>query len=69
MIKLPLIEQSVFCAYDKTIFFPVPGAWGAGGATFADLSTVKKKIFKDALNVAYQNALKKPISKSTKRKP
>ncbi len=24
MLKLSLVDQSVFCSYDKTIFFPVP---------------------------------------------
>ncbi|HZE83725.1 MAG TPA: MmcQ/YjbR family DNA-binding protein [Puia sp.] len=57
MLKLPLIEQSVFCAYDKTVFFPVPGAWGKKGATFVELGKVKKNMLKDALTVAY-NALK-----------
>jgi len=29
MLKLPLVDQSVFCSYDNTVFFPVPGYWGA----------------------------------------
>lgn len=53
MLKLPLVEQSVFCAYDKEIFFPVPGAWGKKGATFVDLKRVNKGMLKDALSVAY----------------
>ena len=53
MLKLPLAEQAVYCLYDKTIFFPVPGTWGAKGATFVDLHKVKKGIFMEALTVAY----------------
>lgn len=53
MLKLPLIEQSVFCDYDNTIFFPVPGAWGLKGATFVNLNKVRRNMFKDALKVAY----------------
>lgn len=59
MLKLPLVDQSVFCSYDNTIFFPVPGSWGTNGATFVDLKKVKKNIFKDVLKIAYENAVKK----------
>jgi hypothetical protein len=55
MLKLPLVEQSVFCAYEKDIFFPVPGAWGKKGATFVDLKKVRKGMLKDALGVAYSS--------------
>ena len=59
MLKLPLVDRSVFCSYDNTVFFPVPGYWGSNGATFVDLKKVKKNIFKDALAIAYENAGKK----------
>jgi hypothetical protein len=55
MLKLPLIEQSVFCSYDNTIFYPVPGSWGKNGSTFVDLKKVRKDIFKNALQIAYAN--------------
>jgi len=54
MLKLPLIEQSVFCAFEDTVFYPVPGAWGKKGATFVDLGKVRKNMLKDALTVAYE---------------
>lgn len=54
MLKLSLEDQSVFCAYDNTIFFPVNGFWGKRGCTFVDLGKVRKDMFKDALNAAYQ---------------
>ncbi len=53
MLKLPLIEQSVFCSYDNAIFYPVPGSWGKKGSTFVDLKKVRKDIFKNALQIAY----------------
>src|SRR5689334_2065530 len=53
MVKLPLKEQSVFCGYDKSIFYPVPGGWGLKGATYVDLKKVRKPMLKDALTVAY----------------
>jgi predicted DNA-binding protein (MmcQ/YjbR family) len=65
MLKLPLAEQSVFCTYDKNVFFPVPGFWGKQGATFVDLEKVRKDMFKDALKTAYEGIIlaKKPKKK------
>jgi len=62
MLKLSLISQSVFCSYDTSIFYPVPGGWGKQGATFVNLGKVRKDMFKDALTVAYNEA-------SAKKKP
>jgi len=59
MLKLSLTDQSVFCAYDNNIFYPVNGAWGKQGATFVNLSKVRKDMFKDALNCAYTTLTKK----------
>src|SRR6188508_3339404 len=53
MVKLSAIDQSVFCAYDKEVIFPVPGAWGKHGATFINLKKVKKSMLKDAITMAY----------------
>jgi hypothetical protein len=59
MLKLSLVDQSVFCAYDHEIFFPVPGGWGKKGATFVDLKKVRKDMFKDALTTAYNGVAAK----------
>lgn len=59
MLKLTPIDQSVFCSYDDTVFYPVPGGWGKQGATFVDLKKVRKDMFKDALNLAYNTTIKK----------
>lgn len=53
MVKLTLVDQSVFCAYDKNIIYPVPGGWGKKGATYIELKKVKKSMFTDALTTAY----------------
>lgn len=53
MIKLPPVQQSVFCAIDKAIIYPVPGYWGAGGATFFELATVPEDVLRDALLQAW----------------
>jgi len=52
-LKLTLVEQSVFCAFDPSIIYPVPGGWGRMGMTTVNLKKVKKAMFKDVLTVAY----------------
>jgi hypothetical protein len=52
-LKLTLIDQSVFCAIDPAIIYPVPGGWGRMGFTFVNLKKVKKALLKDALTTAY----------------
>jgi len=59
MLKLNLVEQSVFCSFDKSVFYPVPGAWGKKGATFVQLDQVKKGILKEALQLAYDKLKEK----------
>ena len=68
MLKLSITDQSVFCSYDENIFFPVPGAWGKQGATFVNLSKVRKAMFKDALQCAYQLITEKKKQSGTKSK-
>ena len=53
-LKLSLINQSVFSAFDNTIIYPVPNAWGKQGWTFVELKKVRKDMFKDALTCAYE---------------
>ncbi|MEO6540269.1 MAG: MmcQ/YjbR family DNA-binding protein [Ferruginibacter sp.] len=53
------LEQSVFCAFDKNIIYPVPGGWGIKGATIFELSKIKKAMLKDALQVVYAEVLNK----------
>lgn len=52
-LKLTLHDQSVFCAFDNAVIYPVPGGWGRMGFTFVNLKKVKKVMFRDALTVAY----------------
>ena len=54
MVKLSVIDQSVFCAYNKEVIFPVPGGWGQRGATFIDLKKVKKSMLIDAITTAWK---------------
>jgi hypothetical protein len=53
MVSLSPEDQSVFCLFDKTVIYPVPGGWGLKGATYVELSRVNKAMFRDALTAAY----------------
>src|SRR5690349_16020872 len=53
MVKLSVTDQSVFCSFDDSVIYPVPGGWGKKGATYIELSKVRKSMLKDALTVAY----------------
>lgn len=55
MVKLSLTDQSVFCSYDNSIIYPVPGGWGRQGSTFIELKKIKKGMLKDALTTAFCN--------------
>lgn len=52
-VKLSLIDQSVFCAFDREIIYPVDNKWGQQGWTYIDIKKIKKGMLKDALTVAY----------------
>ena len=47
------IEQSVFCAFDKTVIYPVDNKWGKQGWTLIDLKKVRKDMLKDILTTSY----------------
>jgi hypothetical protein len=59
MVSLSPQSQSVFCAFDETVFYPVPGGWGKKGATYINLAKVKKAMLKDALKTAYSEKVSK----------
>ena len=59
------IQQSVFCAFDKTIIYPVPGGWGLKGATIFELQKMKKSMMKDALKVVYDEKANKTVGKKS----
>lgn len=56
MVKLLPIDQSVFNSFDLTIFYPVPNKWGLKGATFVELSKVRRDMLEDALSLAWEAA-------------
>ncbi|MEO8772215.1 MAG: MmcQ/YjbR family DNA-binding protein [Ferruginibacter sp.] len=67
MLKLSLVQQSVFSDIDRTIIYPVPGGWGRQGATFVELAKVKKEILKEALVCAWRNTASKTLLKNNLR--
>lgn len=62
MVKLTPEDQSVFCAFDTAVIYPVPGGWGKKGATFIELKKVRKSLLKDALTVAYCTVAPKKLA-------
>ena len=62
MVRLTLVDQSVFCAFDPAIIYPVPGGWGRQGATFIELKKIKKEMFIDALTTAYCTVAPKKLA-------
>jgi hypothetical protein len=52
-VKLSETDQSVFCAFDKTIIYPVDNNWGKQGWTLIDLKKVRMDMLKDILTTAY----------------
>ena len=61
MVKLSLVDQSVFCAFDEDIIYPVPGGWGKKGATYINLKKVKKPMLQDALSTAWKTVAPRKI--------
>ncbi|MEP7372147.1 MAG: MmcQ/YjbR family DNA-binding protein [Chitinophagaceae bacterium] len=54
VIKLSVPDQSVFCAFDEKVIYPVSGGWGLKGWTMINLKKVKKAMFMDALATAWK---------------
>ena len=54
VVKLSVTDQSVFCAFDKTIIYPVSGGWGRMGWTMINLKKVKRLMLLDALTTAWK---------------
>jgi hypothetical protein len=61
-IKLSVIDQDVFSAFDDTTIFPVDNKWGKQGWTFIEMEKVKPEIFLDAITTAYCEVAPKKIA-------
>lgn len=51
--KLSLKEQSVFCAFDSAIIYPVKNKWGIQGWTWVELKKISLTMLKDIESTAY----------------
>jgi hypothetical protein len=61
-LMLSPTDQSVFCAFDANIIYPVPNKWGKQGASYVELKLVRKDMLKDALALAYKKAIEKKLT-------
>ena len=57
-LKLSVIDQSVFCSYDKEVVYPVPNKWGLQGWTTFVLKKIPENMMLDALDTAYKEVFK-----------
>lgn len=63
MVKLSLIDQSIFSSFNKNIIYPVPNKYGGTGSTFFELSLVPPGMLQDALTTAWQTIVSKKKKK------
>lgn len=67
VVKLSVTDQSVFCAFDKAVIYPVPGGWGRQGWTIVELKKIKTPMLKDILTVSYCNVAPKKSAEKYQR--
>lgn len=68
-IGLSQIDQSVFCAFDPGIVYPVPNKWGSHhGWTVFELDTVHPDMLQDAIATSYQMMMNKKPTRPPKKK-
>ena len=63
VVKLSLIEQSVFSAFNSAIVYPVPNKFGPKGYTFFELETIPPEMLEDALHTAWESIVAKKKKK------
>lgn len=61
-VRLSLLDQDVFCSFDKNVVYPVSNAWAKYGWTHVNLRTVRKEMLKDILTVAYCTVAPKKLA-------
>jgi hypothetical protein len=62
VLKFTSLDQSVFCAFDKTIIYPLNGTWGKQGWTAIELGKIRTYMLKDALTTAYCSVAPKRLA-------
>lgn len=61
VLKLPLLEQSVFSDASGGAIYPVPNKWGQQGWTVVLLKEVKPTLLQDALVCAFRSVAPKKL--------
>lgn len=64
VVKLSEAEQYAFSAFDNTIIYAIPGAWGKQGWTMIELKRVPKATFRDAVITSYKNVAPKKLGET-----
>lgn len=62
VLKFSEADQSIFCAFDETIIYPVSGAWGKKGWTEVDLEKITQEMFMEALTTSYCQVASKRLA-------
>jgi hypothetical protein len=62
MVKLTPEQQDAFVESAPTVFAPVKGGWGRGGATNVRLKTATARTLRPALVTAWRNAAPKSLA-------
>jgi len=65
-IKLNEADQYAFCAFDKTIIYPVPNKWGKRGWTLINLAKVEEETLKDATVTAFFTVAPEKIAREVR---
>jgi len=63
VVKLSLIDQSVFCDMLPEIIYAVPGGWGKKGWTIIKVNDINEEALIDVLKTAYTEVAPKKLSK------
>lgn len=61
-VRLSVLDQDMFCSFDKNVIYPVPNGWGKHGWTHVNLKTIRKEMLKDVLTVAYCTVAPKKLA-------
>jgi hypothetical protein len=68
MVKLTPEQQEAFVSAEPTVFVPVKGGWGRGGATTVRLPGAKTRSLRVALAAAWRNVAPRQLTRGIARK-
>ena len=61
-LRLSLMDQSIFCAIDENIIYPVPNKWGKQGWTHIAISNITLEMLEGILIAAYCEVAPKKLA-------